>query len=184
MKFSPFCSSKNHFRMILLALTCGALPLLTACGRNEIVGIYEIHPNRVGRSIGFIKLKDTNAGLLIEPNIKGLTPGEHAFHIHEGNTCEAGIKDGTAIAGFGAEGHWDTDENDSHEGPDGDGHRGDLANLIVSEYNAATTQQTASRIKLSEIRNKALVIHSGKDNYLDTPSSGGSGERIACSVIK
>ena len=121
---------------------------------------------------------------MIEPNIKGLTPGEHAFYIHEGNTCEAGIKDGTAIAGFGAEGHWDTDENDSHEGPDGDGHRGDLANLIVSEYNAATTQQTASRIKLSEIRNKALVIHSGKDNYLDTPSSGGSGERIACGVIK
>ena len=184
MKLNPFCSSKHHLRKVLLALTCGALPLLTACGSDKIVGIYEIHPNRVGRPIGFIKLKDTNAGLLIESNLKNSTPGKHAFHIHEGNTCAAGIKDGIAIAGFGAEGHWDPDENDSHQGPDGEGHRGDLANLIVSNYKTATTPQTASRIKLSEIINKSLVIHSGKDDYTDNPSSGGSGEQIACGVIK
>jgi len=39
-------------------------------------------------------------------------------------------------------------------------------------------------IKLLEIINKSLVIHSGKDDYTDNPSSGGSGERIACGVIK
>ena len=97
MKLNPFCSSKHHLRKVLLALTCGALPLLTACGSDKIVGIYEIHPNRVGRPIGFIKLKDTNTGLLIESNLKNLTPGEHTFHIHEGNTCAAGIKDGISM---------------------------------------------------------------------------------------
>jgi Cu-Zn family superoxide dismutase len=40
-------------------------------------------------------------------------------------------------------------------------------------------------VKLSELRNKSLVLHGGGDNHSDQPKpNGGGGDRIACGVVQ
>jgi len=66
-----------------------------------------------------------------------------------------------------------------------DGHMGDLPPLQVDGSGAAKKPVTAPRLKLGDVKNKALVIHAGGDNHADQPKpNGGGGERIACGVIE
>ena len=69
-------------------------------------------------------------------------------------------------------------------GKPGAGHKGDLAALKVAADGSAKQAITASHLKLSDLRNKSLMVHAGGDNYSDQPKpNGGGGERIACGVI-
>lgn len=139
----------------------------------------------VGKSIGTITFQDGKDGVTITPNLKGLPPGEHGFHLHEMPSCAPGEKDGKKVAGLAAGGHFDPDATDSHKGPGGGGHDGDLPKLVVSDKGEAKEPMQVKGIKLSQFEGKALVIHAGGDNYSDTPKPlGGGGERIACGVAK
>src|ERR1043165_3158203 len=42
-----------------------------------------------GKPVGDVDLMQTPAGVLIKLQIKGLTPGEHAFHVHAVGKCDA-----------------------------------------------------------------------------------------------
>ena len=43
----------------------------------------------------------------------------------------------------------------------------------------------APRLKMSELKGKALMVHAGGDNHADHPAPlGGGGARMACGVIK
>ena len=139
----------------------------------------------VGKSIGTITIVEGEEGLTITPHLKGLPPGEHGFHLHELPSCQPGLKDGQKVAGLAAGRHFDPDATDSHKGPGGGGHDGDLPRLVVSDKGEAKEPVHVKGIKLDEFRGKALVIHAGGDNYSDTPQPlGGGGERIACGVGK
>ena len=63
--------------------------------------------------------------------LKGLTPGEHGFHLHEKDSCGPGEKDGKPAAGIAAGGHYDPAATKAHKGPGGGGHKGDLPKLVV-----------------------------------------------------
>ena len=52
----------------------------------------------VGKSIGTITVKEGKDGVTIEPKLKGLTPGEHGFHLHEKPSCDPADKDGKKTA--------------------------------------------------------------------------------------
>ena len=44
---------------------------------------------------------------------------------------------------------------------------------------------TANRLKVADVKGRALMIHAGGDNYSDQPKPlGGGGARVACGVIK
>jgi Cu/Zn superoxide dismutase len=44
---------------------------------------------------------------------------------------------------------------------------------------------TAPHLTVAEIRGRSIMVHTGGDNYSDTPAPlGGGGARIACGVIK
>ena len=90
--------------------------------------------------------------------------------------------EGASIAGLAALGHWDPDQTDTHLGPFGNGHRGDLSRLVVDRDGNTTTSVVAPRLKASDLRGRALVVHAGSDTYTDTPPLGGGGARIACGV--
>ena len=128
-------------------------------------------------NIGTVKADDTIYGLMLTPNLKGLPPGVHGFHIHDLGSC--------GNHGMSAGGHLDPDHNKQHAGPfNGTGHLGDLPVLIVDAKGNATLPVVAPRLKLDNIKGHSLMIHEGGDNYSDKPEQlGGGGMRIACGVI-
>ena len=129
-----------------------------------------------GAAIGSVLIEDTINGGRFTPDLTGLTPGEHGFHVHENPDC--------GMAGQNAGSHYDPENTGRHEGPHGNGHLGALPRLTVAEDGTATVPVVAPRIKVSDILGRALMVHAGGDNYSDTPVPlGGGGARVACGVI-
>lgn len=138
-----------------------------------------------GASIGTVTISETRHGVVFTPALKGITPGLHGFHVHENGSCATAEKDGKRIAGQAAGGHYDPDKTGKHGTPWGDGHRGDLPALYVDEKGAAMNPVLSPRLKMSELKGKALMVHAGGDNHADHPAPlGGGGARVACGVIR
>jgi len=124
----------------------------------------------------------------ISIEVRGLSDGKHAVHVHETGQCEP-----CSAAG----GHHDPGPfgKSTPDAPDFNHpfHGGDLINIeVVDGY--GTLETTSSRITLSSGRlsvfdedGSALIIHTNPDAYCDqedelTPGCAG-GSRDACGVI-
>lgn len=133
----------------------------------------------IGPSAGTITISENNHGLLFTPNLKGLKPEIHGFHIHMNPSCDQ--------KGMAAGGHFDPQNTGKHLGPYNDsGHLGDLPAVTVNADGTATLPVLAPRLMhLADIKNHALMVHEGGDNYSDTPAKlGGGGARMVCGLIK
>lgn len=139
--------------------------------------------------IGTIRISQRASGVVIEPALKGLEPGLHGFHIHEGDSCASSrVADGDTESpsrkpAKEAGEHWDPGVKGNHDGPWQHGHRGDLPNLYVNPDGKALLPVYAPRVSSSDFEGRALVIHAQRDSYSDEEdSAGGSGDAIACGV--
>lgn len=129
------------------------------------------------KSIGTIVLKDTPYGLEIIPNLKGLPTGIHGFHVHQNPSCAENAEAAGA--------HLDPQKTDHHRGPyQNNGHLGDLPALFFNDQEMATLPVLAPRMSVKDLKNHALIIHAGGDNYADQPKLGGGGARMVCGVVK
>ena len=153
---------------------------LISCGdpvspKNVAVTV-DLSETASGASIGSIRVEQTADGTRFTPNLTGLTPGDHGFHVRVNPDC--------GTAGQGAGGHYDPQNTGRHEGPHGNGHLGDLPTLLVDSSGAANTPVVARRVGIGDVEGRALMIHAGGDNYSDTPAPlGGGGARVACGVV-
>lgn len=138
-----------------------------------------------GAALGAVRITEAPGfGLVFAPDLKGLPPGFHGFHLHEKGDCGAKEKDGKMVPGLAAGGHYDPQQTGRHEGPYGHGHLGDLPVLWVEQDGTGSRPVLAQRPALADLHGRALVIHAGGDNYADTPEPlGGGGSRIACGVV-
>jgi len=136
-----------------------------------------VDSNGNAKNIGTVTLDETKwGGVMITPDLKGLSPGLHGFHIHENPSC-----DDKAMA---AGGHFDPKKTAQHLGPYGDGHLGDLPVLTVTQNGDASLPSLAPRLTLKDIKGHALMVHLHGDNYSDSPEKlGGGGPRFACGII-
>lgn len=157
----------------------GARAEISACDDSDITGQATLRerPSEEG-----VKLVD------ISIQVRGLSDGKHAVHVHETGQCEP-----CSAAG----GHHDPGPfgKSTPDAPDFNHpfHGGDLINIeVVDGY--GTLETTSSRITLSSGRlsvfdedGSALIIHTNPDAYCDqedelTPGCAG-GSRDACGVI-
>lgn len=139
----------------------------------------------VGTSIGQITISESKYGLVFTPSLQGLTPGIHGFHLHQNASCEPQEKDGKVVAAGAAGGHYDPASTNVHGTPWGEGHLGDLPPLYVDASGSASLAVLAPRLKLSDLPDRAIMVHAGGDNHSDHPAAlGGGGTRISCGVIK
>lgn len=137
-----------------------------------------------GATVGTVKLVETKHGLVFYPTLTGLPPGLHGFHVHANPTCAPAQKDGKTTPAEAAGGHLDPESTGKHGEPWGDGHLGDLPPLYVDPQGKAGQPVLAPRLKLSDVRKHALMVHAGGDNHADHPAPlGGGGARVACGVI-
>ncbi len=168
---------------------CFSALLLGASGSGlaEQVNIQmnRVDEKGVGTSVGTVLAEDSQDGLVLKPELTGLPPGAHGFHVHENPSCDPGEKDGKKQAALAAGGHYDPQQSGKHAGPTGTGHLGDLPVLEVGQDGHAAASMIAPRLKVADLKGRALVIHAGGDNYADKPEPlGGGGKRIACGAIQ
>jgi Cu-Zn family superoxide dismutase len=156
-------------------------------GANDVqqISINKISADGVNEKIGTIRIEETAFGTLFTPNLEGLDKaGLHGFHVHKNPDCGPAIKNGETVAGMAAGEHLDPDNSDQHTGPfQKHGHLGDLPALYVNDQGKATHAVLAPKIKMKDLRDHALMIHNGGDNYSDQPELGGGGARVACGVF-
>lgn len=127
-------------------------------------------------ALGTVTFEAHQSGVLITPNLHGLAPGPHGFHLHAKPSCDE--------HGMAAGGHFDPAGTGVHLGPYAQGHLGDLPVLWVDSEGKATTPVLAPRLSMSDLKGVSLMIHEGGDNYSDQPVKlGGGGAREGCAVI-
>lgn len=138
-----------------------------------------------GRQVaGNLALTSEGLAVLIRGEISGLDPGkEHGFHIHETGDC--------AAPDFASAGEHFNPTKDPHGGPKSSSrHLGDIPNAKADKDGLAKIDVSVKGVTLvdkdgapNQILGKALVVHAMPDDYKTQPS-GGSGDRIACGVIR
>jgi Cu-Zn family superoxide dismutase len=136
-----------------------------------------------GKAVGDADLVQTQAGVLIKLQLKGIAPGEHAFHIHAVGKCDA--------PSFESAGPHFNPTSHKHGMLSGEGHAGDMPNLHVLQsgdlavevLNPAVTLDKGKPNSVFDNDGSSLVIHAKADDYKTDPA-GNSGDRIACGVIQ
>jgi len=138
--------------------------------------------NAAGKPVGIASLKQTVEGVEVRMEVTGLEPGEHGVHFHEKGEC-TGPDFKSAGGHFREEGQIHGLEN---EHP----HFGDLPNLVIRADGKGKLRASSRRVSLLEGKSSLLrdggtsiMIHAKKDDQKTDPS-GGSGDRIACGLIK
>jgi Cu-Zn family superoxide dismutase len=193
-------TTEMHYRTWLPALLAGlalALPAAAADLRAvaDIKGCTD--PNIAGTAT--LREHTSPEGIkevTVELQIKGLTDGKHAVHIHETGACEpCGSAKGHHDPGpFGQT----RPDSATDQQPAADinhpYHMGDLIN-IESKGGEAMMQHTTNRITLSPGRlsifdadGSAFIVHTYEDTYCDQESDlkkgCAGGPRDACGVIR
>lgn len=172
---------KRH--VLFFALAAG----VTAAQAEITVPMHAVDATGVGKPIGQVVITETRHGAVFTPALTGLAPGLHGFHVHENPSCDAKAgADGKPVAGLGAGGHYDPAGTKKHGFPwSDDAHLGDLPALYVDPEGKAANPVLAPRLKLADVKGRALMIHAGGDNHADHPAPlGGGGARVACGVIR
>lgn len=138
----------------------------------------------VGESVGQVTISESKYGVVFTPSLNGLMSGLHGFHVHQNASCDPKEKDGKMVAAGAAGGHYDPASTNAHGTPWGEGHLGDLPALYVDANGSATQAVLAPRLKMSDLKGHAIMIHAGGDNHSDHPATlGGGGARVACGII-
>lgn len=160
------------------------LSIDSAWAAETVITLNAVSEQGIGRPLGTVRFVDSPAGLIVQPNLRGLTPGPHGFHVHVNPNCAPAMQDGKPVAALAAGGHYDPADSKAHLGPHAGGHLGDLPALVVDAKGNANGMTAAPRLKVSDLKGRSLVIHAGGDNYADKPAPlGGGGARVACGVF-
>jgi len=139
----------------------------------------ELAPTAKSKTKGTISFKEVEGGVEVTANVEGLSPGDHAWHVHEKGDCSA--PDATSAGGhFNPSGH-------KHGAPDAaEHHEGDFGNLTAGKDGKATKTFVMKGITLGEgntsIAGKGFIVHEKADDFKTQPT-GNAGGRIACGVI-
>src|SRR4029453_3637560 len=135
-----------------------------------------------GKDVGRVELLQTPHGVLLKMSLRGVPPGERAFHIHAVGKCEAP---------FTSAGPHFNPANHKHgmEAKEGS-HAGDMPNLHIPASGELIGEMANPMISLVKGPPKslfyadgsAIIIHAAADDYKTDPT-GNAGDRIACGVV-
>ena len=151
--------------------------------KSTLHAVAVMAPNDNGVT-GVVHFEDTGRGVLIKYNIRGLSDGEHGFHIHEYGDLTDGCQ--SACAHFNPFGktHGGLDSEERHEG--------DLGN-ITSKSGQAEGSLLAPALSLDPqsttfIVGRMIIVHKDRDDLglggdPESLKTGNAGQRMACGVI-
>lgn len=154
----------EHSHAEAAAVGSRAIAVLVAGGASGVSG-----------SVTFTQQAD---GVRVQADVRGLTPGQHGFHVHEkGDLSKADLTS--------AGGHFNPGSH-SHGAPGAaERHVGDLGNLDASADGRATVDFVDSQLQLAgphSIIGRAVIVHEKVDDLKSQPT-GNAGGRVAGGVI-
>jgi Cu-Zn family superoxide dismutase len=189
-------------KKIGLSLTAIVLIALIGCKENKkdaeevvveetVETVEELAPKSVefileskseSTATGKVAFTEMNGKVNFEVKLTGLTPGEHAIHIHEKADCSS--PDGKSTGGhwnptMAAHGKWGAAEGY---------HKGDIGNLTADENGEASISMETDEWCIGcvdekkDILGKAIIVHQGVDDFTTQPT-GDAGGRISCGGI-
>ena len=139
--------------------------------------------NADGKEVGSAALTPTPAGVLIKLSVKGLPPGEHAFHVHGVGKCEPPFTSAGGHFNPGGKKHGMLAAEGQHAGDMPNLHIPANGELVIEVLNPAVTLEKGKANSLFGPQGTALIIHAGKDDYKTDPT-GEAGGRIACGLVE
>ena len=139
----------------------------------------ELRPASGSQVSGKVTFTQADDRVRITGQVSGHSQGAKGFHIHEKGDCSAA--DATSAGG-----HFNPHK--MRHGAPGQGHGGDLGNLVFDAYGTATVDIMVSGISVSSDRpdgiiGRGLIVHAQQDD-LKTDPTGNAGGRVACAVIR
>lgn len=137
-----------------------------------------IYPTQGNNASGTVTFEQTDNGVKVYTDAKGLSPGPHGYHIHLYGDCSA--TDGTS-AGT----HFNFEGSSLNPPADIDYITGDLGNLDANDKGEAAADTTIANATLNgtkSIIGRAVVVHE-KANDPSQPPIGAAGPRLGCGVI-
>jgi Cu-Zn family superoxide dismutase len=162
--------------MYLLKLALVLTSLAFAAEKPLTVTLMDAH----GKEVGTATLTAAKKGVKVHATLHDLTPGEHAFHIHENGKCEG--PDFKSAGGHFSPGHH------AHGKVENGPHEGDMPNVKIGKDGKGHAMFTAENVSLTpesllKEGGTALVVHAKEDDYKSQPA-GNAGDRVACGIIK
>jgi Cu-Zn family superoxide dismutase len=166
-------------RILFVVATLVATSVSTASAQSAKATL----KNADGADVGSVDLTEVTGGVLLKIALKGLPPGDHAFHVHAVGKCEPPFTS--------AGGHFNP-ENKKHGMMSADGHHaGDMPNLLIPASGELNLEVVNTTITLQKDKpysvfrpdGTALIVHADADDYKTDPT-GNAGGRIACGVIE
>lgn len=131
---------------------------------------------------GDVTFTEEDGSVSMVAMLTGLTPGEHAIHIHDKADCSS--SDGKSTGG-----HWNpTATPHGKWGADEGYHKGDIGNFTAdAEGNAKVEFATEEWCigcddENKNIVGKGVIVHQGVDDFTSQPS-GAAGARVSCTGI-
>ncbi len=131
---------------------------------------------------GEITFSEISGSVHMVATITGLTPGEHAIHIHEKADCSSA--DGKSTGGhwnptFSAHGKWGAPEGY---------HKGDIGNFTEDANGNGKVEFTTDEWCIGcgenskDITGKGVIVHQGADDFVTQPT-GDAGGRVSCAGL-
>lgn len=131
---------------------------------------------------GNVVFKEVDGQVSMTAIISGLTPGQHAIHIHNSSDC-------SSPDGKSAGGHWNpTAKPHGKWGAESGYHKGDIGNFTADENGNGTISFTTNEWcigcgdETKDIIGKGIIVHAGEDDLTSQPS-GAAGARVSCAGI-
>jgi Cu-Zn family superoxide dismutase len=143
--------------------------------------VAELESRSDSKVTGKVTFTQHDGKVSMKVDVKGLTPGTHAIHLHEKGDCSA---PDAASAG----GHWNPTSEDHGKWGHAPFHHGDIGNLVADAEGKATMSLeselwTLGDGKPSDVVGHAVIVHAKDDDFTTQPT-GNAGGRVACGVIK
>lgn len=142
-----------------------------------------INPTTGNSMVGHATFTETDGKVKLHVMFEGLTPGEHAIHIHDVADCSSGD-------GKSAGGHWNPTNVDHGKWMEGMAHHaGDIGNFTADADGKATLDFETDKWCIGcddptkNILGHGLIVHADPDDFTTQPT-GNAGGRVGCGEIK